>query len=196
MADEQGRIYPLTVQQREALSISNGTFRRAFDTIALGSGDSAYWQVVIPTDVPTALLARILTSFEGGGIIYRVFTSANATGSPSPSQIQRPASADEVTFLRVTGISETGVTVPPATNAELLQAGSPSDLDFIALSGTGNNATGGAAGGQAFRPQPPGTIFYLHAFNGAAQARTLTVELDWCVGKYAVSEVNKSALQS
>lgn len=194
MADEQSRVYPLTAEEREALSIANGTFRRGFDTINLGAGDSAYWQVVIPVDTPSALLARVLTAFEGGGIVYRVFTSDNATGSPTPTPIQKPDAFGEVTFQRVTGISEAGVTVPPATNAQLLQAGSPSDLDFVPEAGSGNNASGGSAGGQAFRPQPPGAIFYLHAYNGAAQPRTLTVELTWCVGKYAVAEINKSAL--
>lgn len=195
MADEQSRVYPLTAEERESLSIANGTFRRGFDTLSIGAGNSAYWQVVIPVNTPSALLARILTAFEGGGIIYRVFTSANATGTPSTSPIQKPDAAfGEVTFQRVTGISEFGVTVPPATNAQLLQAGSPSDLDFIPEAGSGNNASGGSAGGQAFRPQPPGTIFYLHAYNGAAQPRTLTLELTWCVGRYAVAEINKSAL--
>lgn len=190
MSDEQGRIYPLTAEQRESKAISNGAFRLGFDTVSLDPSESAYWQVKMPANKPAALLSRVLETFEGGGIVYRVFT--NATGTPSTSAIQRPDPFGEVTFLRVTGVSETGVTIPPASAAALLQEPNPSDLDFVPTSGTGNNATGGAAGGQAFRPQPPDVTFYLHAYNGAAQARTLTVRLTWCVGDLAKAEVNKS----
>lgn len=146
------------------------------DFVIIAPGGFQYWRVIIPdASVPAALLAREIFTFEGGGIEYRVFTQANATEtSPAFEPIFISAGGSPATiFDRVTsGIVQTD----PAAK------GSTADLDWIAQTGTGNSNTGGTAGGQQIRIQPPGTVFYLSAENKSQQSRTFRLRLKWVEG--------------
>lgn len=151
----------------EALAEKLGQFRLGRDEVTLVSGASAYWRVVIPpATTPAALLSRVLETYDGGSILYKVFTEPS--GTPTPTPILLPPSNAQVTFERVTGVTDAGSTLR--------------DSDWIPASGTGNNATGGAAGGQRLRIQPPDAVFYLKMTNNSNGSRTCALELGWIEG--------------
>lgn len=164
------------VQDPNIIAPLMGQFRFGIDEVSLtsvgGAAPSAYWEVEIPPDsTPAALLSRVIESFEGGGITYKVFTNPVAP-APVYAGITLPPINAQVKFRRVTsGVTDEGST--------------PNDLDWIVVAGTGNNTVGGAAGGQAVRPQPGGVKFYLKMTNTSNVGRTCRVNLGWAEGSSA-----------
>lgn len=151
----------------EALAEKLGQFRLGRDEVTIASTDSVYWRVVIPPETtPAALLSRVIDTYDGGSVLYKVFTEPS--GTPVPSDILIPPSNAQVTFERVTGVTDVGSTLR--------------DSDWVPTTGTGNNAAGGAAGGQRLRIQPPNAVFYLKMTNASNGPRTCALELGWIEG--------------
>jgi len=144
----------------------DGTFRRGYDRVNISAGGKAYWAISIPSD-PTisALLSRTLSSFDIGGIEYRVYggvTDINSTGGP----------------VYISGNALVGwdrISLP----SDLVANGVELDYTEIPTSGSGASAPGGLLGGEDLRIQPVDTVFVLEAFNRSNQATDFLVYLTW-----------------
>ena len=144
-------------------------FFRGVDRRSAASGASLIWSIIIPADNENTLINRDLKSFEGGGIFYQVFVRGSTTVVGTYSDILiKQNSAARVQFQRVASWTQ--------GNSVL------ADVDEIPEAGSGNNSSGGSAGGQAFRTQPNSTEFILVAQNLANASRTVTLALNWLEG--------------
>lgn len=151
----------------EESAATHGKLKRGIDRQSVASGASLIWSIVIPP-VPTIsiLFNRILKSFEGGSISYRVYLKApGASVTYSVTPIDVLSANSLVQFRRVTAWDNTGATL--------------NDIDEIPNTGTGN-ATGGDSSVEAMRVQPPGAEFILVAINDSNATRNVTLNLQWC----------------
>lgn len=144
----------------------DGTFRRGYDRVNISSGQKAYWSISIPSD-PTisALLSRTISSFDIGGIEYRVYggvTDINSTGAPVYISGNALVGWDRI-----------------STPSDLAANGVELDYTEIPTSGSGSSAPGGLLGGEDLRIQPADTVFVLEAFNRSNQATDFLVYLTW-----------------
>lgn len=160
----------------EQSASTHGKFRRGIDRQQVASGATLIWSVVIPPS-PTIsiLLHRIIKAYEGGSIVYRVWTKqpgASVTYSATPINVLSANSL--VQFRRVTAWDNTGAVL--------------SDIDEVPNTGTGN-AAGEQASVESMRVQPPGAEFILVATNESNATRTLTLNLQWCEVN-AIAELN------
>jgi len=146
----------------------DGTFRRGYDRVEILSGQSAYWVISIPS-APTvsALLSRTISSFDIGGIEYRVYGGiTDITPTGTPDVIYKSGNA-LVGWQRIN------------TPSDLLTNGVELDYTEIPSSGGGNSAPGGLLGGEALRIQPPDTNFVLEMKNESNQTTKGLVYLTW-----------------
>lgn len=164
---------PFAYGNLQELVILAGLFKSGLDEVVIPAGQTFSWLITIPpASTPLVLLSRVIKSFEGGGIRYEVWADPDpgdfTLATPSDLLIGPSASA-VAKWERLATFND--------ANSVL------SDLDYIPVSGAGNNNPGGAAGGDALRPQLADRLFVIRATNTTVASRTLSVQLTWYEGE-------------
>lgn len=162
-----GRLKVYSVSLAEAAQRS-GTFRRGYDRVEIPGGQRRYWVIDIPpAPLNAALLSRSISSFDIGGIEYRVFTGA--TNVVETGDVKFISSNATVNFKRIDH-TLVDVTEPPAKET---------DYTEIPRSGNGSSALGGLLGSEDLRIQPFDEQFVIEVYNAANQPSFVTVYLTW-----------------
>ena len=157
------RVYAVKLAEKAQ---RRGIFKRGYDRVTIQAGNKYRWAITMPS-APTipALLSRTLSSFDGGGIEYRVYAGAQDIVLQSPSTIKYKTAGALVGFDRISTVDLT----------------SAIEVDYteIPRTGGGSSSPGGLFGSEDLRIQPNDATFVIEAFNRASQPTEFTVYLTW-----------------